>query len=110
MSDQTPRELFDNIRKSLVENPSKAKEINAVYQFVIGGDTGGTWVVDLTKDGGAVTEGPTETANCTINTDADTFVKVATGKIPGAQAFMTGKLKIKGDMSLAMKLGKVLGK
>src|SRR5262245_33422486 len=111
MADKTPREIFEqDIKENMKANPAKVKEINAVYAFVITGDNGGSWVVDLTKEGGEVREAPGEGANCTITTDADTFVKVATGKMPGPQAFMTGKLKIKGDMNLAMKLGKVLGK
>jgi putative sterol carrier protein len=111
MADKTPREIFEqDIRENMKANPAKVKEINAVYAFVINGDTGGSWVVDLTKEGGEVREGAGDGANVTITCDADTFVKVATGKMPGPQAFMTGKLKIKGDMNLAMKLGKVLGK
>lgn len=112
MADRTPREIFEkDIPENMKANPAKTKEINAVYKFIINGDEGGTWLVDLTKEGGEVREGSeADTAGCTITTDADTFVKVATGKMPGPQAFMTGKLKIKGDMGLATKLGKVLGK
>lgn len=111
MSDKTPREIFEkDIAENMKANPAKVKEINAIYQFVINGDNGGTWVVDLTKEGGEVREGPTDNAGCTITTDAETFVKVASGQMPGTAAFMTGKLKIKGDMGLATKLGKVLGK
>jgi putative sterol carrier protein len=111
MADKTVREIFEkDIPENMKSNPAKIKEINAIYQFIINGAEAGTWVVDLTKEGGEVREGPVDVAGVTITTDSDTFIKVATGKMPGPQAFMTGKLKIKGDMGLATKLGKVLGK
>ena len=111
MSDKTPKIIFEqDIPSQMKENPSRAKEINAVYQVNITGNDGGEWYVDLTKEVAEVAAGQHAAAKCTINTDADTFVKIATGKMAGPQAFLTGKLKIKGDMSLATKLGKVLGK
>ena len=48
-------------------------------------------------------------ANCTIEMKDGDFVDIVTGKLNGQMAFMTGKLKIKGDMGLAMKLQKILG-
>jgi putative sterol carrier protein len=111
MSDKTPQIIFEqDIPSQMKDNPGRAKEVNAVYQFNITGTGGGEWFVDLTKEGGEIGAGQHPAAKCTINTDADTFVKIATGKMAGPQAFLTGKLKIKGDMSLATKLGKVLGK
>ncbi len=106
----TPRELFENtLTEKMKNNPDQAKSINAIYQFVLTGDNGGNWVVDLTQEGGHIYEGTAATSNCTVTTDAETFVKIATGKMAAPMAFMTGKLKIKGDMNLATKLGKVIG-
>lgn len=110
MSDLTPSEVFSTrIPDMLKKNPARAAEVNAVYQFIITGDGGGTWTVDLKTEGGKVSQGPTEGAQCTIECKDSDFIAIVTGKMPGPQAFMMGKLKIKGDMSLAMKLGKVLG-
>ena len=108
MSDKTPKIIFEqDIPSQMAANPPK-KEANAVYQFNITGTDGGVWSIDLTKEPAEVKAGHHEAPKCTINTDSDTFVKIATGKMAGPQAFLTGKLKIKGDMSLATKLGKVL--
>lgn len=110
MADLTPRTIFEQeIPNKLTENPSKAQGINAVYQFNITGDDGGTWVVDLTQDSDWVSEGPSSDADCTVTVASKDFVDMVTGKLPGPQAFMMGKLKIEGDMGLAMKLGNVLG-
>ena len=110
MSDITPKDVFETrIPNMLKENPARAAEVNAVYQFNITGDTGGTWTVDLKTEGGKVSEGEAAEPQCTIECKDSDFIAIVTGKMPGPQAFMMGKLKIKGDMSLAMKLGKVLG-
>ena len=45
-----------------------------------------------------------EEAACTISTDTDTFMKLKSGDLNPMMAVMSGKVKIKGDMGLAMKL------
>ena len=49
-------------------------------------------------------------AGCTMILDSDDFVKIFKGELNPTQAFMGGKLKIKGDMMVAMKLEKIMGK
>jgi putative sterol carrier protein len=107
----TPKEVFETlIPEQMAANPARAKEVNSVYQFNISGDNGGEWYVDLVKDPAECGAGQHAAPKCTINTDSATFMGIFDGSIKGPAAFMSGKLKIKGDMSLAMKLGKVLGK
>jgi len=105
----TAAEVFNEIKQRLTTDPSKVAGIKAVYQFNLTGETGGSWYVDLTGAAPVVGSGDHASPNCTIITDADTFVGVASGTINGQMAFMTGKLKIKGDMGLALKLQKILG-
>ncbi|MBN2493984.1 MAG: SCP2 sterol-binding domain-containing protein [Deltaproteobacteria bacterium] len=106
----TPKEIFeDQLPGKLKEKGDEVTKVNAVYQFDITGDNGGKWWVDTTTSGGAVGDGEKDGAKCTITMASSDFVDMVTGKLNGQMAFMTGKLKIKGDMSLAMKLGSVLG-
>ena len=106
----TPKTIFDEqLPPKLKEKGDEVTKVNAVYQFDITGDNGGKWWVDTTKSGGAVGEGENADAKCTITMADSDFVDMVDGKLNGQMAFMTGKLKIKGDMSLAMKLGSVLG-
>lgn len=56
--------------------------------------------------GARVEDGP---ADCTLIADAKTFEKILKGKANPAMAVMTGKLKIEGDMTVALKLGSLLG-
>ncbi len=109
MSDLTAQQIFsEDLPNKLSANPDSTAA-NAIYQFNIDGDAGGTWVVDLTKDADYVTEGESDGAQCTITMKESDFVDLWTGKLAGPQAFMMGKLKIKGDMGLAMKLQSFLG-
>ncbi len=59
--------------------------------------------VDGTGDTNAVSTENKE-ADCVISTSMDTFMKLKNGDINPMMAVMTGKVKIKGDMSIAMKL------
>jgi len=49
-------------------------------------------------------KGDAESPNLTINMDAKDYVKMSLGQLDGTAAFMQGKLKIKGDMGLAIKM------
>lgn len=51
------------------------------------------------------TDGP---ADCTVKVSKQDFEDMAAGKLDGTMAFMTGKLKIEGDMGIAMQLGTIL--
>ena len=104
----TPTQVFEDMKGRLTKE--KAQKINASYLFDIGGDGGGKWFVDLTKPADWVTSGTSETqAQCTITINkAEDWVALASGKMNPTMAFMQGKIKVKGDMSLALKLQSLL--
>ncbi|MBH24006.1 MAG: sterol-binding protein [Myxococcales bacterium] len=105
----SPKSYFEeSLPATLAKDPEGSKSVGAVYQFIINGDNGGTWVVNLTKDSDWVSAGPSDDAQCSITMEEGDFMDLVTGKLPGMQAFMLGKLKIEGDMGLAMKLQQVL--
>jgi len=88
-------------------DPSKAAGMNATFQFDITGDGGGQWYVKFTDGQPEIAQGTAENPNITMTADAENWLKIAKGELGGQTAFLTGKLKIKGDMSLAMKLQSV---
>ena len=83
----------------------KAAGVNSTIQYDITGDGGGTWHAVI-KDGTCnVGTGAGTNPNLTLTMSAKDWIDMATGKLSGQMAFMSGKLKLKGDMGLAMKIG-----
>jgi putative sterol carrier protein len=110
MPEYTPKTYFEEkIAQKLVAKPETSKAVNSIYEFNITGENGGVWTVDLTKEPGTVQAGSTGNAKCTVTCAAGDFMNIVSGKMNPQMAFMSGKLKIKGDMGLAMKLQKVIG-
>ncbi|NXG81685.1 HSDL2 protein, partial [Stercorarius parasiticus] len=80
-----------------------------VFQFELSGEEGGTWYIDLKTKGGSAGFGkPPVTADVVMSMSSADFVKMFTGKLKPTLAFMSGKLRIKGNMTLAIKLEKML--
>ena len=99
----TPQQIFDSMPQALV--PEKAGSTKAVIQFDLSGDQGGKWWVKI-HDGQAESgkgDAP-EAPQLTQMADAMDYVKISLGQLDGTAAFMQGKLKIKGDMGLAIKM------
>jgi len=99
----TPQHIFDAMPSAIV--PEKAGTTNAMIQFDLSGDQGGKWWVRI-HDGQAESgsgDAP-EPPKLTLLADAMDYVKISTGQMDGTAAFMQGKLKIKGDMGLAIKM------
>ena len=69
-------------------------------------DGAGTWNVDVDDGKVTVTEDGGD-AETTISASAETFTKIASGEQNPTAAYMSGKLKVKGDMGQAMKLQKL---
>ena len=85
-------------------DPDKAGDLNASIQFDLSGDNGGMYWVKVADGAIETGEGAVDTPNMTLKAAADDWHAVSTGQLNAMQAFMTGKIKIQGDMSLAMKL------
>jgi putative sterol carrier protein len=96
------REFFETLESRV--DSSKTAGMNNSYLFDI--DGAGQWKVDVRDGNVNVTEGVGD-ADVTITTSEDTFNQIAGGELNPTSAYMTGKLKVKGDMGAAMKLQKL---
>lgn len=106
----TFQETMENLRSRMEEvDPARTKGMNAVYQFELSGENGGVFHVNVADGSVVLEEGAHNTPNITISMTADDFNSMLEGKLNATSAFMAGKLKVKGDMSLAMKLQNLLG-
>jgi len=84
--------------------PDKAAGVEAVIQYHLTGDQAGDWVVTI-RDGACLTSpGTAEKPNLTLTADAKDYIDIVAGKLNAMGAFAEGKIKLKGDLALAMKL------
>ena len=88
-------------------NASAAQGVKATYQFDLTGDGGGTYHVNIGDGACQVNKGAADSANITITMAASDYLDMINGKLNPQMAFMGGKLKIKGDMSLALKMQQI---
>lgn len=103
----TVKETFDLMPNRF--KADKAQGLNTVIQYDITGEGGGNWYATI-KDGACtVTAGTVPNANLTFTMSGQDWLDMLAGKLSGQMAFMSGKLKLKGDMGLAMKLGTLFG-
>ena len=105
MSDvqMTPDKIVEAMPDYLI--PEKAATTKATIAFDLSGDAGGKWWVKIHEGKAESGKGdPAEPANLTLLADAHDWVKIMSGQMDATAAFMQGKLKIKGDMGLAIKL------
>ena len=101
MSDSV-KAFFDELPNRV--DSGKTGGMNNSYVFDIEG--AGTWTVKVADGAVTVDEGDTG-GDCTISTSAEVFEKIVNGEQNPTSAYMSGKLKVKGDMGAAMKLQKL---
>ena len=101
----TPQEVFDGMRRSF--RADLAKGVHARYQWHLSGPAGGQWWIEVNDGTFRMERGEIGDPNVTfIATDRD-WVSLSNGTLSGAWAYLTGRLKIRGDKGLARKLGQI---
>ncbi len=99
---ESVNEFFDGLEAAA--DADKLEGVDTTYLFEVAG--AGEWLVEIHDGHVHVSEGAGD-ADCTIQTSSETFLKIANGEQNPTSAYMTGKIKIKGDMNAAMKLQKI---
>ena len=99
---ETVKEFFESLASRA--DTSKTAGMNNSYVFDI--DGAGTWTVAVSDGNVQVSEGGGD-ADCTISASEENFRKIISGEQNPTTAYMSGKLKVKGDMGAAMKLQKL---
>jgi putative sterol carrier protein len=95
------KQVFSEIENRIKAKPDKTAGLNATYQFDL---TGESWTLRIADGAPSVTPGAAQNPNTTLIASTDDWMNIATGKLNPVAAFMQQKLKVKGDMGLAMKL------
>lgn len=102
MSEYTIAGLLERMPEAFV--PERAAGVNATVQLHLSGPGGGDWVITIANQQCKTEAGTVPNPNLTFLASAQDCLDIFTGKLDGMKAFMLGKLQLRGDMSLAMKL------
>lgn len=98
----TVQQLMEKMPDAFI--PEKAQGLDAAIQFKFTGAEASEWNAVI-KDGKVnVERGTHPSPKMTLTADSEDYVRIITGELDGMQAFMQGKLKLAGDLNLAMKL------
>jgi putative sterol carrier protein len=98
----TAQEVFDEMPNRFL--PEQAGDLNAIIQFDLSGEGGGQWNANIANRTIAVSPGVSPSPNLTLSMAASDYVAMINGELNPMQAFMKGKVKVKGDMQLLMRM------
>jgi len=98
----TVAELMEKMPGAFI--PEKAQGVDATIQFKFTGEEAGDWHATIKEGKVDVERGTHPSPKMTLTADSQDYVKLFTGELDGMQAFMQGKIKLAGDLNLAMKL------
>lgn len=104
----TTPEIFGEIAARLNASNARLQGVNATFQFDLNGDDGGTYFIRVAEGQAQTGAGAPEAPQCTVVMSAADFKELVAGRLNSTAAFMGGKLTVRGDMSLAMRLGSLL--
>jgi putative sterol carrier protein len=101
----TIEELFEKLPGAFL--PDKAGDLDTVIQFELTGEEAGDWAV-IIKDGEAkVEKGKQDSPAMTLTADSQDYKDIVTGRVKPMSAFMQGKVKLKGNLNMAMKFAEL---
>lgn len=100
----------ERIPKRLAKRPELARRVNALYQFCVTGEGGGSWVVDLRREPTAyVAPGNVDKPDIKVTMTAADLLELAYGGISTQMAIVRGKLRFEGPLRLALEVRQILG-
>jgi putative sterol carrier protein len=100
---KTPKEFFEKVLPIRFK-PEKAAGIDVTVQINITGPNGGDWVVTIKNQKLEAKEGTHPSPTLELKMEEADYMDLINGKMSGEKAFMTGKVKFKGNIGLALRL------
>jgi len=95
------QEILSKMPEAFV--PDKAANLNATIQLTLTGEGSGQWAVKIANGAIAIEEGPAASPNLSLGMEASDYVALSLGEANPMSLFMAGKIKVQGDVMLAMK-------
>ncbi|HEX2045395.1 MAG TPA: SCP2 sterol-binding domain-containing protein [Gaiellaceae bacterium] len=100
---RSARELFEGLGRR--SGPTRARGLTASYRFDVEG--AGSWRIEV-DDGAVFVEESAAAADCVISTSEETLLRIVRGEESPIGAYFAGKVKVAGDVGLALRLGDLL--
>ena len=97
----TIKELMEKLPGTFL--PEKAGDMDSVIQFVLTGEEAGNWQIIVKNKTVEVKEGMNDNPTMVLEADSQDYKDIVTGRTNAMNAFMQGKVKLKGNLNLAMK-------
>lgn len=97
---------MQHVTARILASPQRVAGVGGTFKFVVTGESGGTWLVRC-ADPVAVTEGDGE-SDITVTVSAPDFIELANKRLNPQSAYIQGRIKLSGDLMLALKLGELL--
>ena len=101
----TPQDVFDAMRGSF--QPAKANGVHARYQWDLSGPNGGQWWIEVNDGTYKMGKGQIDHPNVTFRASDKDWVAICHDQLSGTWAYLTGRLKVRGDQNVARKLGEM---
>ncbi|MEE8162801.1 MAG: SCP2 sterol-binding domain-containing protein [Anaerolineae bacterium] len=98
----TAKEIIEAMPSAFL--PERAEGLKATCQFELTGEEGGNWVLEIANQQCQVKEGVVAAPDATISLAAADYVAMVKGELDVMRSFMKGRLKVKGNMGLVMKV------
>lgn len=103
--DLRPAHIFAGMPYAL--RPERARGVRAVYLFEIEGEGAQSWTLRVADGACETAAGRPDRYDVRIACDAGTFLDLATGVVRPGEAFVDGRLRVSGDLALAMRVSKM---
>ena len=104
-AESTPQDVFEAMRGSF--QPAKAKGVHARYQWDLSGPHGGEWWIEVNDGTYKMGKGKISNPSVTFTATDKDWVAICHDQISGTWAYLTGRLKVRGDQRVARKLGEI---
>ena len=106
MTAATAKEFFDDLAARTAGGSERTRGLTASYRFDVEG--AGSWRVDVDDGAVAVSESDGD-ADCVLAVPEELFLRIVRGEQSPMGAFLMGKIRVEGDVGLAMRLKDLFG-